>query len=199
MSRHSLTLNISETVRHTEIMSPSRSLTRSYVMSEQVNMSSKCFSHRAATRFTFCMPNDVAIFRQQLPNWHKCRKFQPVYRFGIDDCSIVECRRQFRQHKAEASLYGEHHSDQAACIFLLQMASTSMPKKTVQNLIVHTENAEANKKTAPRHFTVVANCRQTRSIVRSLCNSKASCPKLFHIILNSHPYIARCGLNSTSR
>jgi len=78
---------------------------------------------------------------------------------------------------------------------LWPMTLTSLPKKTVQNLLVHTGKVEASKKTSPIHFTVVANYGQTRSIVRSLCNSKASCPTLIHMI---HPYIALCGLNSTS-
>lgn len=57
-------------------------------------------------------------------------------------------RRQFVRRTAEAAVYREDHSDQPPCILFMTDVSTAMPKRTVQNLIVHTGKAEVNKQTA---------------------------------------------------
>jgi len=101
------------------------------------------------------------------------RDCRPISDFGIDDWwSVINTFDRgviYSTITVDACLWHRPPCISKCCLW---QASTSTAKTTEQNLRIGKSEAEVtnNKRLRSRYFE--ANCRQTRSIARPLCNSR---------------------------
>ena len=113
-------------------------------------------------------------------------------RWVLDDqvrstCCCVPC--EIDQARSRAI-----HSHGGTWIMCMTARLDVTPKTTEQNRIIRTDKSEAevtsNKKLRLRYCTIEANYWQTRSIVRPLCDSRATC-KNFPKTYLCHTFVSR--------